>query len=67
MGHFARLQLVGRITYYVGWIALVLVRISTFQHCEDATFESRPVATESVRTQCGVFLNLRGLGTACWK
>lgn len=22
MGHFARLQLVGRITYYVGWIAL---------------------------------------------
>jgi hypothetical protein len=23
MGHFARLQLVGRITYYVGWIALV--------------------------------------------
>jgi hypothetical protein len=24
MGHFARLQLVGRITYYVGWIALVL-------------------------------------------
>jgi hypothetical protein len=24
MDHFARLQLVGRITYYVGWIALVL-------------------------------------------
>jgi hypothetical protein len=23
MGHFARLQLVGRITYYLGWIALV--------------------------------------------
>lgn len=23
MGHFARLQLVGRITYYIGWIALV--------------------------------------------
>lgn len=23
MGHFARLRLVGRITYYVGWIALV--------------------------------------------
>lgn len=23
MGHFARLQLVGRVTYYVGWIALV--------------------------------------------
>jgi len=23
MGHFARLQLVGRISYYVGWIALV--------------------------------------------
>jgi hypothetical protein len=23
MGRFARLQLVGRITYYVGWIALV--------------------------------------------
>jgi len=23
MGHFARLQLVGRITYYVGWIALI--------------------------------------------
>ncbi len=23
MGHFARLQLVGRITYYVGWITLV--------------------------------------------
>lgn len=23
MGHFARLQLIGRITYYVGWIALV--------------------------------------------
>jgi hypothetical protein len=22
MGHFARLQLVGRITYYVGWISL---------------------------------------------
>jgi len=23
MGHFARLQLVGRVTYYVGWISLV--------------------------------------------
>jgi hypothetical protein len=23
MGHFARLLLVGRVTYYVGWIALV--------------------------------------------
>jgi hypothetical protein len=23
MGHFARLQLVGRISYYLGWIALV--------------------------------------------
>lgn len=23
MGHFARLQIVGRITYYVGWVALV--------------------------------------------
>jgi hypothetical protein len=23
MGHFARLQLVGRITYYVGWVALL--------------------------------------------
>ena len=23
MGHFARLQLVGRVTYYVGWIALI--------------------------------------------
>lgn len=23
MGHFARLQWVGRITYYVGWIALL--------------------------------------------
>lgn len=23
MGHFARLQLTGRITYYLGWIALV--------------------------------------------
>jgi len=23
MGHFARLQLVARITYYVGWISLV--------------------------------------------
>jgi hypothetical protein len=23
MGHFVRLQLVGRVTYYVGWIALV--------------------------------------------
>jgi hypothetical protein len=23
MGHFIRLQLVGRVTYYVGWIALV--------------------------------------------
>lgn len=23
MGHVARLQLVGRVTYYVGWIALV--------------------------------------------
>jgi hypothetical protein len=23
MGHFARLQLVGRITYYAGWLALV--------------------------------------------
>jgi len=23
MGHFARLQLVGRITYYLGWIALL--------------------------------------------
>ena len=22
MGHFARLQLVGRVTYYLGWIAL---------------------------------------------
>lgn len=22
MGHFARLQLVGRITYYVGWVVL---------------------------------------------
>lgn len=22
MGHFARLQLVGRVTYYVGWISL---------------------------------------------
>ncbi|HEV2716689.1 MAG TPA: hypothetical protein VGU64_15615 [Terriglobales bacterium] len=23
MGHFVRLQLIGRVTYYVGWIALV--------------------------------------------
>ncbi len=23
MGHFVRLRLIGRITYYVGWIALV--------------------------------------------
>jgi hypothetical protein len=23
MGHFVRLQLVGRITYYLGWVALV--------------------------------------------
>ena len=23
MGHFARLQLVGRVTYYLGWIALL--------------------------------------------
>jgi hypothetical protein len=23
MGHFARLQLIGRVTYYVGWIALL--------------------------------------------
>jgi hypothetical protein len=23
MGHFARLQLVGRVTYYIGWIALI--------------------------------------------
>lgn len=23
MGHFARLQLIGRITYYIGWIALL--------------------------------------------
>ena len=23
MGHFARLQLVGRVTYYVGWLALL--------------------------------------------
>jgi hypothetical protein len=31
MSHFARLQLVGRVTYYLGWIALVcggLVRIN---------------------------------------
>ncbi len=24
MGHFARLQLIGRVTYYAGWIALAL-------------------------------------------
>lgn len=24
MGHLARLQLVGRVTYYLGWISLVL-------------------------------------------
>ena len=24
MGHFARLQLVGRVTYYLGWITLLL-------------------------------------------
>ena len=23
MGHFARLQLIGRITYYIGWISLI--------------------------------------------
>ena len=23
MGHFVRLQLIGRVTYYVGWIALL--------------------------------------------
>lgn len=23
MGHFARLQMVGRVSYYVGWVALV--------------------------------------------
>jgi len=23
MGHLARLQLIGRITYYIGWIALI--------------------------------------------
>jgi hypothetical protein len=23
MGHFARLQLIGRVTYYLGWIALL--------------------------------------------
>ena len=23
MGHFARLQLVGRITYYLGWVSLL--------------------------------------------
>jgi hypothetical protein len=23
MNHFARLQLVGRVTYYIGWVALV--------------------------------------------
>jgi hypothetical protein len=23
MGHFARLQLVGRVTYYIGWLSLV--------------------------------------------
>jgi hypothetical protein len=23
MGHFARLQLIGRITYYIGWISLL--------------------------------------------
>lgn len=23
MGHFARLQLVGKVTYYVGWVALI--------------------------------------------
>ena len=23
MGHFARLQLVGRVTYYVGWVSLL--------------------------------------------
>jgi hypothetical protein len=24
MGHFARLQLVGRVTYYLGWVSLLL-------------------------------------------
>jgi hypothetical protein len=24
MGHFVRLQLVGRVTYYVGWVALAV-------------------------------------------
>ena len=24
MGHFARLQLVGRVSYYLGWVALLL-------------------------------------------
>jgi hypothetical protein len=30
MGHFARLQLVGRITYYVGWISLLLGGLAHF-------------------------------------
>jgi len=28
MGHLARLQLVGRITYYLGWISLILAGIA---------------------------------------
>jgi hypothetical protein len=28
MGHFARLQLVGRVTYYLGWVSLLLAGLA---------------------------------------
>lgn len=30
MGHFARLQLVGRVTYYIGWLALLCGGLAHF-------------------------------------
>jgi len=62
MGHFARLQLVGRVTYYVGWIAL-LWGGGAPQHCNEAVPCAEPLEAESVRDRCRVLSDLHSLGT----
>ena len=48
MGHFVRLHLIGRVTYYVGWIALLCGGLDHLHIAANLFFVAATDAAESV-------------------
>jgi len=65
MDHLARLQFIGRGTYYLGWIAAVCGGGGALYPRHQNVYFDQPHAAEFVRSQCAVFSDLYGFRATC--